>query len=312
MEILEVSAKEFTEILSSPYYIFGSASFNELNKVNCDEVFYLLFREGKYRLGLIGGVRDNVYYSPFSAPFGGFTFVSDDVRLQYLDDAIKLLKSWALEKKLASITIKLPPAVYESSFIPKQINSLWRHGFSISDIDLNYSFDLADFDDAYPEKIKYNAKKNLRISINIGLTFNLCANEEEKIEAYDIIRKNRESRGYPLRMSLEQVLDTIRIIPADFFVVQDRSGEKIASSLVFHVSSEIVQVIYWGDLPGYSETKPMNFISYKVFEYYKAAGKKIVDIGPSTENSVPNFGLIEFKESIGCLTSTKVTFKVSF
>jgi hypothetical protein len=53
----------------------------------------------------------------------------------------------------------------------------------------------------------------------------------------------------------------------------------------------------------------MNFLSYKIFEFYKKTGIRIVDIGPSTENSVPNHGLCEFKESIGCDISTKFTYR---
>lgn len=34
---------------------------------------------------------------------------------------------------------------------------------------------------------------------------------------------------------------------------------------------------------------------------------KYLDIGPSTENSIPNYGLCDFKESIGCRRSLKYT-----
>jgi lipid II:glycine glycyltransferase (peptidoglycan interpeptide bridge formation enzyme) len=69
-----------------------------------------------------------------------------------------------------------------------------------------------------------------------------------------------------------------------------------------------VQVIYWGDIPEFSKYKTMNFLSFNIFEHYKKSGLKIVDIGPSTENSIPNYGLCEFKESIGCSIAAKVTF----
>ena len=52
----------------------------------------------------------------------------------------------------------------------------------------------------------------------------------------------------------------------------------------------------------------MNFLSFNVFQYYKNQGIAIIDIGPSTENSIPNHGLCEFKESIGCDISIKTEF----
>jgi hypothetical protein len=308
MEIIEVGAKEYTEVIRTPYHVFGSAAFNDLNRNKCDEVSYLLFRDGKYRLGIIGGIRNNVFYSPFSAPLGGFSYVSSDVRLQYIEEAIKSLKQWAKEKGFTSISITLPPSFYETSFLAKQVNCLWREGFEISQLELNHSFDLNFLDENYSEKIWYNARKNLRVAINAGLQFNKCTIEEEKFLAYDIISQNRINRGKPLHMTWEQVSETIRIISADFFLVKTEMQTAIASAIVFHITSTIVQVIYWGDLPGVSDLKPMNFISFKLFEYYTLNGKTIVDIGYSTENSIPNYGLCEFKESIGCEVNPKLTF----
>ena len=307
MEILEVGPEEYAELVAAPYHVFASAAFNSLNADKCDEVFYLLFRDGKYRLGLIGGRRNNTFLSPFSAPFNGFSFISPRIRMLYLEGAIRALRQWAGEKGINRISLTLPPSIYEPSFISKQLNCLWRENFNIAQIDLNYAFDLESFDEGYMDNIWHNARKNLRISINSGLEFKVCASDREKKLAYDIIGKNRESRGFPLRMTWQQVSDTIRIIPADFFVVEDASGTSIASAIVFHLTQDIVQVVYWGDLNEYGKLKTMNFLSFTLFEHYRKLGFKYVDIGPSTEDSVPNFGLAEFKESIGCTIDTKYT-----
>jgi hypothetical protein len=308
MEILEVTASEYGEIISYPYYVFGTVAFNQLNRNKSDGVHYLLFREGKFRLGIIGGVINQGICSPFSAPFGGYTYTSDQVRIQYIEEAIRILVNWAREKDYLSIIIILPPTIYESTFIAKQVNCLWREGFEITKIDLNYSFNLERFDENYANLIWYNARKNLKIAMNSGLSFFECKTDQEKSIAYDIISKNREGRGYPLRMSWQQIKTTIQIVPADFFLVYRNPQIPVASAIVFHLNRDIVQVIYWGDLQGYSEMKLMNFLAFKVFEFYKSIGKKIVDVGPSTENSIPNYGLCEFKESVGCAISNKFTF----
>jgi hypothetical protein len=307
MEIFEVNNKDFSEVIRMPYYVYGSAAFNDLNRNKCDEVFYLIFREGKYRLGIIGGSRDKIFYSPFSAPFGGYSYISEDIRLQYLEEAIRLLDQWANKKDLLSICMTLPPVIYSSSFIAKQVNCLWRQDYKVSEIDLNYSFEIENFNDRYPERIWYNARKNLKISMNAGLELIKCENDDKKRLAYEIISKNREGRGYPLKMSWEQVKSTAQLIESDFFLVWTKKQLPIASAIIFHISDTVVQVVYWGDLQGYSELKPMNFISYKIFEYYKSSGVKIVDIGPSTERSLPNYGLCEFKEGIGCRIDPKYT-----
>ena len=308
MEIIEVSAEEYSHVIKAPYQIFGSAAFNALNKIKCDKVYYLLFKEGKYRLGIIGGLKNGTFHSPFSAPFNGFEYITSNLRLQYIENALKSISQWGIDNSIKSISIILPPSFYHFSLISKQVNCLWRDGFAISGIDLNYSFDLYQLDKKYLENIWYNARKNLRISFKSELTFHPCIHDKEKLLAYKIISKNRQSRGFPLRMSWKQVSDTAQIIPADFFIIKEKYEKAIASAIVFHVAKNIVQVIYWGDLQDYSKHKTMNFLSYKLFEYYKKEGIQIVDLGPSTEKSIPNYGLAEFKDSIGCHVFPKYTF----
>lgn len=307
MEIQEVNFIKYQEIIETPYQIFSSALFNNLNKDKCDRVRFFLFKEGKYRLGFIGGICKNNLYSPFSAPFGGFCFTKKHPKIPYLENAIELLENWALDKNFSSIHITTPPLLYDQNFISKQINCLYRNGFLIEKLDLNYSYPLNSFKD-YEKKIWYNARKNLNIANNSHLSFYHCQTNEEKTKAYDIICKNRASRGFPLRMSWEQVKKTIDLIPANFFLVFNESNIAIASAIIFNISEKVSQVIYWGDLPEYSQLKSMNYLSYKVFEFYSKSKVEYIDIGPSSEDSFPNYGLCDFKESIGCDIQPKLSF----
>ena len=76
MEIVAVDQREYSRIITNPYHIFGSAGFNHVNEAKCDSVHYLLFKDSKYRLGIIGGIRNNVFLSPFSAPiYNNFPFL---------------------------------------------------------------------------------------------------------------------------------------------------------------------------------------------------------------------------------------------
>ena len=308
MEIVEVTSGEYQLGMPYPYHVFASAAFNDLNAHKCESVHYLLFKDKKVRLGIIGGVKDGTFYTPFSAPFGGFVYGKNDIKIQLIDEAITLLHQWLKDKGLRSIQMTLPPFIYEESFISKLTNSLFRNNFTIEKTDLNYAFNLHNFDTHYTTNLWRNARKNLGIALNNNLAFKPCKTMEEKELAYGIIVKNREKRGFPLRMSWQQIKETLVVIKADFFLVYNEVQETIASAMVFQINPKIVQVVYWGDLPEYSHLKTMNFLSYKIFEFYKDTNIEIVDIGPSTENSIPNVGLCEFKESIGCDISTKLTF----
>ena len=309
MELSRVSAKEYKNSFEAVFHVFNTVEFSELNSDKCESLHYLLFIDKKVRLGVVLGERENMLLSPFSAPFGGFTFVKSNTRLEYLEKAVKLLEDYA-SKTGFLIRISLPPSIYAPSFIAKEIGIFERSRFGVQHIDLNYQFETRDFF-SYEECIDRSARKNLHNSFKQGFLFEIlnseCVTDVERV--YDVIRVNRESKGYPLRMSLQNVLNTIKIIKADFFILT-HNGKDVAAAQVFHVAADVVQVIYWGDIPGYTELRAMNYLSYKVFEYYATSKIRLIDIGPSSENGIPNYGLCEFKENIGCSVSLKYTFSL--
>lgn len=309
MKIQEISADEYRSFLEYRGVAFMSAEFNELNKYKADEVIYLLFEDSKPRFVLCFGIKSNEMLCPYSAPFGMLVPLRESTSLEYFDLAVKEIDNYASCKGIGYIKMILPPFFYDEDNISMLVWALYSNGYSIKNIDLNYQFCLDDIDtDEYKNTIQHNARKNLRIGLQAGLTLERCSAEEECKEAYDIIRLNRESKGFPLRMTYEQVSETVKIIENDFFIVR-KNGTGIASAIIFHISPETAQVIYWGDIPGYSQDKPVNYLSYNLIEYYKKRGFKYLDIGPSTEHGVPNFGLCNFKQSIGCTISNKFTFE---
>lgn len=308
MTIEEVSPQQYDQVIRQPYHIFGSAAFNQLNADKAEHVHYLLFKNPNPRLGLIAGIRDKVLHSPFSAPFGGFVYVDADVRLQYLEAAVDALLTWAAQKHVHEVRITFPPPIYQECYLAKILNVFYRKQFVQESIELNYHFDLQKFSDQYPQQIWRNARKNLNQALKNKLSFFHCASEADQQTAYEVIRINRTERGVPLRMSLQQIRQTMQLIPADFFLVKDPDGVPIAAAIVFLVAPQIGQIIYWGDIPDFASLKTMNFLSFKVFEHYKTVGLRYLDIGYSTVNSIPNYGLCEFKEGLGCDIQPKISF----
>jgi hypothetical protein len=307
MEIIEVEALDYEKQIVSPISVFNSVEFAELNKEKVERIHYLLFKDSKVRLGIILGVIKNVVFSPFSAPFGGFSFVQSDVRASAILNAVELMEKWVADKQYISIQLVLPPQWYAPDFYGRLINSLFVRRFQIQQLDVNHQFFVPpDFEMNYNSMLHRNARKNLNNSLNNDLSCHVL-DIKEAYRAYEVIAINRRQKNKPLRMSFEKVMETSQIIPSQFFVVQ-KDEIDIAGAIVFQLSSTVVQVIYWGDNPAFSELRAMNFLSFKVFQYYANLGFEVVDIGISTENSIPNFGLCEFKESIGCSVSLKYTF----
>lgn len=307
MTINEITASEFAEHFT-PSHIYNGIPFTKLNATKVDSINYLSIGDNKMRFGIILGKHDNKLCSPFSAPFGGFT-IRGVQSIRLMDEAVNLLKDYAKDKGLG-LRIALQPIVYDETQLSKLISAFLRAGYKHT-VDLNYYFSLHKFDN-YTKNIERSARKNLSHAMQEDFTFEKLDSHKfsDVARAYEVIRRNREEHDYPLRMSVEQVWQTVtEVVKADFFVLS-HEGNDIAAAQVFHVAEGIAQVIYWGDIRKYSNLRPMNYLTYEIFRHYRKAGLKILDIGPSTENGEPNYGLCEFKENIGCDVTLKYWFTI--
>lgn len=307
MQIKDISSTEFDSFFE-PSFVYNTASFARLNASKVIKVHYLAIGEDgrRPRLGAIFGERDGRLLSPFSAPFGGFEQHGKQ-NILFMESAVGLLKGYAAERQLG-VEVTLPPLLYDESQISKCVSVFSRGGFR-QVIDLNYYFNVQCFPD-YMALTDRSARKNLNRSLKEDFHLvQLDSGKRDDVErAYEVIRRNREEHGYPLRMTLEQVWQTVTsVVKADFFVLE-HEGRDVAAAQIFHVAEGIAQVIYWGDIRKYSALRPMNFLAYSILDHYYKQGLRILDIGPSTEDGVPNYGLCEFKENIGCEVTLKYRF----
>lgn len=309
MRVIEATREEFSNQLSSPYVVFNSASFNELNRTKAERIYYLLFMDTKLRMGLIAGEKDGMLKSPFSAPFGGFSFVKENISVSIVDGVIESFCSFIEEGDFEGSIIVPPPIIYNSSFITKQFSALFRSGFQIEDVDQDHFIDVTDFHNSYFNNISSKSRQNIRKGLKEGLNLKVCKTERERQLAYSVIERNRKQKGYYLSMSREEVFKTSKIVDADYFILMNGSSDPVAAAIIYHVSKKMVQVIYWGDLPEYEKIRPMNVLAFKVFEHYARQEFNIIHLGTSSINSIPNYGLSDFKESVGCNVTPKLTMK---
>ncbi len=308
MDILDVTKEEYKKLVVNPFSRFDTVDFVELNKHKVNEVRYFIFNNGKNRFGLVGGIKDGILKCPFSATFGIFSEITRDNKIEYYYNAIKSLVNWAKTNSILNINIATPALCYNLSHITKFQNALINNNFNLKHFDLNYEYYLDDFNEHYLEKIQRNARKNYNTSLKHNLKFIYT---DDIYTVYSIIKKNRESRGFPLWMSLDDVKNTSKIIKTDYFLITTQENKPIASAVVHHLTNNILRVVYWGNLTDAEEYRPINFLSHNLLNYYARTNYKVIDIGTSTVNGFANFGLCDFKQSIGCKASPKLSFELN-
>lgn len=304
--IQTVIPREFGLMFPHPAHLFNSVAFAEHNRHKCDDgdVRYLFVGDTKVRGGIILGRRGDTLHTPFSAPFGGLV-TNRSQRFEAVDDMWREILDYAAGEGMR-LRVTLPPTVYDSDMTVKSINSLQRLGLDAT-LDVSYHLDLQRGE--FHTGISRSCRKLLNQSISNDLHVRMLEFADYNItRVYNIIKTNHLSKNRPIWMSLEDVIYTAALVKAEFFLIE-HDGHDIAGAMIYPVSDGIMQVVYWGDMPGYGELRPMNLLAYHIYEHYRAAGIRLLDLGPATEDGVPNYGLCVFKESLGAVPTLKYTFR---
>lgn len=301
----QVSNVEYYETFVNVPSVFHTSNFNELNASKVEQVFYLIAFVNNCHYGIVVGKTDNNLKSPFSAPFGGIihsgNFNLFDLQ-QLAQDLIQFAKN-----NTSNLYVTLPPLYYNQSFYSTVLESFKKAGFETNYIDINAHFDLQTAL-SFEDNLERNARKNLKNALKYSHSFSLAKTIEEKQEVYSIIQKNRSEKGFPLRMSFEDLERTNTVVPIDYFLLE-MDGFDCAAAIVFSISASTVMVVYWGNLYAHAEKRPMNLLPKLLFEHYQKEGKQFIDVGPSSENGIINEGLAAFKKSLGCISSDKHSLK---
>ena len=301
--IEEINKEKYKEIVDNPFSGFDKIDFIELNKYKVDDVKYFIFENNKKRFAFVAGIKDGILKSPFSATFGCFSEVSRNNSITYYHEAVKSLIEWSKNNNIKKIIICTPPLFYNENHITKFQNALLCNGFKILDYDINFQLNLIN-KRQYDTIINTDARRNIKIAEKNNLKFEKT---EDISSVYKVIKQNREEKSYPLWMSEQNIIDTSKIIKSDYFLVS-YEDKYIASAYIQHIKENIVNVVYWGNLQEYDRLCPMNFLAKNVYEYYLNKKINYISIGTSTLDSIPNCGLCDFKEGIGCDCSPKLNF----
>jgi hypothetical protein len=300
MEWQSVAPDIYKRIFGESQTVFHSADFNALNQSRAEELRFLLYQAEHFTLGLVVGKKQGVWYSPFSSPFGGVEYHGKKDELS-IARSLNELQGFLNEP----IQITLPPDVYTGRFNLLETDHYVRSAWKLLYKDFNYHLDLTtDFE----SNLHRNARKNLNKALATDHRFVKSEDEPSMREVYSIIERNRKEKGYPLKMSFEQVVQTGSVIAMDFFRLEIE-GKACASALVYRLNEQVAMIVYWGHLEAAAEFRPVNLLAHYLFNYYRSNGFEILDIGPSSELGVLNEGLAKFKLSLGCIQTEKATLR---
>jgi hypothetical protein len=297
--------------------LFFSLEFIKLQNIDISEGHcFFLIRESNNSIEGIGAFylrHDASFNSPQRGSYGGLQIKkgSSFSKMNFFaSEVINILKNYSRVKR--RISIVLPPTSHDNHLVSNW-NNIWKNlGFFEFNSELNFSINIdesIDFSSLLHSSVKKHIKRCKRESL-------ICKRVDllEIKEIYNVIKINREHRGFPVTMSLEAIEKTISCLNEKILLYgcYDSNHNLMASSIVYDINSDIDYVFYWGDLPNLNNgLSPISFLAEFIYNSSKDRKKKMLDLGTSTVNGVQNIGLITFKERLGACSSIKSYLKLN-
>jgi len=238
------------------------------------------------------------------APFGGPDLVRTGETIANVEGLVDHAVAELRAGGIRSLEVRAKPPHYGANDAALAF-VLANRGFAPVACDLNSYLDLRSFStaDDYVAALKPAARKGLRRSIAQGISASQVAVDDEEAwaAAYEVLRRNRVDRGRPMRLPLDYVRAIRDAFPGRVrLLAVDHDGVLVAAALVYRVLPGRDLVQYWGDAGHALPLSPMHLLVHAVAEHALASGSATVDIGISSEDGVPNHGLIQFKRAVGC------------
>lgn len=303
--LIDIGEEAYYRIFQVDPHPFLSQKFIQLNRSKVEKIIWLVEDNSKPQIGLIVGLKDGNLLSPFSAPFGGFNYNNEILLISKIEHFLEKLKEFIRNNEFKQIKLTLPPQLYQHSNDIKVINTLIRLGYKIEPPDISSCVYLEHFNNKYNNR---RTRESFKEAERNQLIFNILYSSKEKETAYRIVSDNRLQVGRPIHMSLNELIQTSKLWPVDYFGINTSTGQMVAAAILYQFPNQTAYAVFWGDNDAGRKLKVMDFLIFNLYSHYKSTGYQFIDISISSENGIPNEGLLRFKETHEAVSSLRYTF----
>jgi hypothetical protein len=247
-----------------------------------------------------------VFRSPRLGTFGSFDFKEPpclELVELFADETERVLR----ERGARQITIVSPPFAHAPELSHLVFLALHNRGYQAIPHSLNQSVRLDDR--PFTSRVDADGRRRLTRAKELGLTVRRLTSPTELSDAYQLILENTRRKGYQLSMTWDGVCrmaETFRERVYGFAVFRD--AQAAAASITMRVNQDVVYIFYWCDAAGFAGVSPIVLLAEAIYEHARVEGARWMDIGTSTNEGVPNYGLIHFKRNLGCEASLKLAY----
>lgn len=274
---------------------------------NGEWVSYSIIKEKK-KVALAGihfHLNDFTASSPYRSPFGSID-ASSELDPSLLFNFLQFVESDLVNSGIKKVVIKNPPTLYN----PGQQTLL-----QVFLLNLNYRIVNAEpgailtVNKSPQELTSQWEKKKVKQATEHELVLK-HENIDQLKKLHNFIHECRVQKGYTSSMSFDDLQRTIDTFPDRFLLTSvHRQNELVAASICVRVNSHVLYHFYSDHNTSDKSTNPTVFLIRSLYEYCVEHDIELFDLGTSSVNGTPNFGLLNFKLRLGATPTTKFTFQ---
>jgi len=297
----------------SDYHLdFEEALFNieAHRKLQINEAwtsFHILNRKNKSVSAAVHfQVKDAVARSPVRSPFGSVEF-SRSLPEILLFEFIKFFEEKLKSVGVNSIFIKNYPQAYAED------HAILTQTFFVN---LKYNIINAQTGSVIrvsPTNIRNlfhrSERRKLDKAIRAELDFKeIGSGYLDKV--YSFIHRCRTKKNYKLSMTLPDLQKASEQFPEKYLLFGVfHSGKLIAASIAIRVKEKILYDFYHDHDSEFDRLSPVVFLVAGMYDFCFMNSIRLLDLGTSAVDGLPNFSLLHFKKYLGCKPTPKLTFE---
>lgn len=291
--------------------IFYQKQFFDLHFED-QKTYYLGFANNSPQ-NIIGSIQlsisDGYARSPVKGTYGGMYLQPNHFSIPIAEESLAQTEAWLLKKKVKHIELLLP-SLEQKEDVHTWVNIFLRNGYTISAFDLNYTIPVNS--NPFENIVNRACLKKLKKIALSTLSIRELSEPEWNV-AVDLIIENRKRKGRCFSMNIESIIAMRKTFKNDFKIVGVFDEIHLRSAAIYlKINIDTIYVFAWGDDGILSHLTPTTLLAKWLYEYCQLHKFSKLDLGISSDNNMPNIGLVNYKKSLGARASLKLTVRKEF
>lgn len=248
----------------------------------------------------------------YSAPFGGIDFVRNDEAATAVTDLIEAVRAAADAEGVRNIRIKGRPCYYGANETATMF-ALLGNGALAEACELSLGLEVWRYGspDDYVASLRPSIARQLRKAKAADMYFDMVETAADWADCFALLVETRRRRGAEMKITLDYVLRLRAAFGQRIAMYRLTKDHRLAAAaLVYRTRSDVDHVVAWGDDILFRKDRVMNLMAYHLVCEAISGGIRIIDLGISSVNGVPDDGLIQFKRNIGASTGLRIDFSL--